>query len=1187
MWAAKMRANSTNMLKKNGLKKINKIIHEMNKADRYNDRWEQELGAHGALREFWGKLKDQPIGNDCSKRALTLFGYKRPNSYADLTEAFNDFKSQYLEILGGEQATSYTINIEIDQLFNVVDKLQFKDLSETLDSDLADLCFNILVLKHNEKLQGRLRNYCDLVYINPDFYIEDEGYKFNVVAEFKRKFDLGADDFANMLDESLSSGDNLIQSGNYYPRKMLLQYCSYDLGRTKKAFKNLLTNDFSNIKEKVDDFAQTFQEIHKEMQQQGKIEKDIANTYVDYRLLSFLLATIYPEKCFYTKYNEYSSLMKDLEPKNIIQESGQGNKFVLFTNFAEFLKRFLEKEQLFLDVHTKLTRDSEYKDDSLSWGVWDFIYTCSRHVIDKTSWIFQGNPERFDLLAYLAEPGKKSWSVNQNRKRIGYGDRVYFWKSGENAGIYAYGYTASGPQKRAEKDPEREFGNWKVDVEVKRFLGDKFIAREQLMANEVLANSKIITNPQGTNFLLSKDEAEEIEKMIKNEAETEKIRYWQIAPGPNAQYWEDCLEGSFICVGWDELGDLANVKSKEQLERIYRKAYPADSSHKLKLGIGQLWNFLSLREGDKIIANKGKQALIGAGVVTGKYRFDESRKRYKHLIDVKWYDTYERKIPDKYLGKFGKTILELEKKEFEELTRRDKVSYYNFFLEEGFRFPKEVLTDYLLCLKTKPFVILTGISGTGKTKIAQLFAEYFAPDEVKEITRPLPLNEEGVFYYKVNKSFLKYGFTLSRDMEEVLLLPDRGESKEIKVNFNRASELARFSYVVRTDAPDCSQIRFRKGIRNWLKENLQIGDWVRIEVMQESEPEEQELELEIYLPEIKQEKLVSDRYVFISVRPDWMDCKGLLGFYNLITQEYQPTEFLKLLLRARDEYRDNSSNPKPYFVILDEMNLAKVEYYFSDFLSCLESRRIKDGEIRQEPIILHDNPSDIEFTDSEGETYIIPPKLEVPLNVFFTGTVNVDETTYMFSPKVLDRANVIEFNQVNLLDELDQSTEFSLGDGAIDETVLTDNLAGVIATRQEFEKLSEDLKKEIASLHRILESYNMHFGYRVANEIACFLNNAMQMIGNDSVNVALDLQILQKILPKFHGNKQRLEEPLLKIFQYVLNEPSSIDELKDELKNEEADWDSRLTKAKYSRSANKIYRMLKILNNQGFVSFIE
>ena len=118
------------------------------------------------------------------------------------------------------------------------------------------------------------------------------------------------------------------------------------------------------------------------------------------------------------------------------------------------------------------------------------------------------------------------------------------------------------------------------------------------------------------------------------------------------------------------------------------------------------------------------------------------------------------------------------------------------------------------------------------------------------------------------------------------------------------------------------------------------------------------------------------------------------------------TRSLKLLLRARAEEKKAEAageKPHPFFVILDEMNLARVEHYFSDFLSAQESG---------EDIPLHENEA-IESGESESGPQV-PRQLKVPGNVLFTGTVNVDETTYMFSPKVLDRAFTIEFDQVDL-----------------------------------------------------------------------------------------------------------------------------------------------------------------------------
>ena len=144
-------------------------------------------------------------------------------------------------------------------------------------------------------------------------------------------------------------------------------------------------------------------------------------------------------------------------------------------------------------------------------------------------------------------------------------------------------------------------------------------------------------------------------------------------------------------------------------------------------------------------------------------------------------------------------------------------------------------------------------------------------------------------------------------------------------------------------------------------------------------------------------------FELIAVGADWTDNRNVVGFVNYLrlsghgkTPTYQSTNLLDLLLRART----NSS--KPFFLILDEMNLSHVERYFADFLSAMES---KAAEIN-----LHTEGGEAEGLPLEpGGQAVVPRKLALPSNLFVIGTVNVDETTYMFSPKVLDRANVIEF----------------------------------------------------------------------------------------------------------------------------------------------------------------------------------
>jgi len=380
---------------------------------------------------------------------------------------------------------------------------------------------------------------------------------------------------------------------------------------------------------------------------------------------------------------------------------------------------------------------------------------------------------------------------------------------------------------------------------------------------------------------------------------------------------------------------------------------------------------------------------------------------------------------------------------------------YEFFESKGFYFAQEILTRYFLSLKTKPFVILTGISGTGKTKIAQIFADYICQDEGKD----------------------------------------------------------------------------------------------------------------------EKEK----RIAFISVRPDWMDNKGLLGFYNILDETYHETPFLNLLLEAWD-------NPdKPYFVILDEMNLSKVEQYFSDFLSIMESRT--PDNTKGEPLFLHSMGKVGTLAEKE-----IPGRIHIPANVFFTGTVNVDETTYMFSPKVLDRANVIEFNEVDLggyISGSGKEDRFRLADPDVTKDII-DRKVEPFCSRTDFEEFTTiigDDDNPIEELLNRLKEYNLHFGYRVVNEMSRFVWLSKDFLGDEfDLEESFDIQILQKILPKFHGTQGKLEQPLRDLLSFCFGQAVPGENLIDEMIQKADGLDEE---AVYPRSAKKIAQMLKNLQTQGYTSFIE
>jgi hypothetical protein len=450
--------------------------------------------------------------------------------------------------------------------------------------------------------------------------------------------------------------------------------------------------------------------------------------------------------------------------------------------------------------------------------------------------------------------------------------------------------------------------------------------------------------------------------------------------------------------------------------------------------------------------------------------------------------------------------------------------------KRGFHFPREIVSRYLLSLKTKPFIILSGISGTGKTKLAQLAAEYYnqqptAPIQVHE----RPVDSERAFYLPVTQATLtsgtirpsldQYDYFNPSDVEETRTLTVRvenvlGATGDQTIRINNRSQVS-------GAGREYLSISLPMTLRKALVDNgVTPQDYLRFEIIEEFK----RFSVMLYRPELVEVVEPPEfRYAFVSVQPDWHNNVGLLGAYDPDTQTYERAAALELILRAHRSYTEaleHGTTPPPYFLILDEMNLARIEHYFSDFLSVLESRRYDDdGRIVQERINLHNLPKPPVWIDEIGVCYEIPSDIEVPPNVLFVGTVNLDETTHGISPKVLDRANVIE------CDKVDFDRFLFAGDGERDESpfelpparTATLKLGRIELGTQEITRELADRLTPLLELNHVLADVKRHFGYRVLNEIALFVRNARDLIGNgdDVIDAALDIQILQKVLPKF------------------------------------------------------------------------
>lgn len=333
------------------------------------------------------------------------------------------------------------------------------------------------------------------------------------------------------------------------------------------------------------------------------------------------------------------------------------------------------------------------------------------------------------------------------------------------------------------------------------------------------------------------------------------------------------------------------------------------------------------------------------------------------------------------------------------------------------------------------------------------------------------------------------------------------------------------------------------------------------------------------------------QFTLIPVRPDWSDPSDLLGYKDL-SGRFKPGPLTEVLVEARQP----ENRHKPYFVCLDEMNLARVEHYFSDLLSVLETQDWQGGEIRTQDLIsstLLDTPEDQVKFGSLG----------IPENVFLIGTVNMDETTHPFSKKVLDRANTLEFNYINLQQYPDFSMQEEAG-GATELTDLADPADPAdlnhLFLRSDYLQLVDayDAHKELVvrtterlvKINALLEDIHAHVGFRVRDAI-CFYMIYNARYGLMSEEEAFDWQLLQKILPRIQGSHSSVRRVLLNLIKDTLGNGAgvtiNIQDLMDDASPLYSRWNAGQTppQAKHPQSARKLAFMLRRLEEDGFTSY--
>ncbi len=418
----------------------------------------------------------------------------------------------------------------------------------------------------------------------------------------------------------------------------------------------------------------------------------------------------------------------------------------------------------------------------------------------------------------------------------------------------------------------------------------------------------------------------------------------------------------------------------------------------------------------------------------------------------------------------------------------------------GLQFPGAHLAAFFTALSAKGLVIRSGPSGVGKPGLALRFAEL--------LPNPGAAQSDLI---RLDHAHLEAGLPLPDAATRFFPMPRAGETRAATLVCDGAAHPAQIA-----GSNGGARLKFRGAARKWFAAHE--GESFALESDFESENARPTFRL-LRAPISSAED--ASNHLFLPVRPDWRDEKPLLGYFNPLANRYEWTPFLRFILRADAGFARGDG--LAYFVVLDEMNLARAEWYFADFLSILEAGRDQNGRTKE--------PLRLDF-DARATGELPPPTLFLPPNLVFVGTINADESAPALSPKILDRAWVLEapsadFRAYDAQRDENWSASESQKQRLLalftrDGRFAVPNKSLVAAQLEKHPARREDL----AVLNDALQPFGAGFGFRVFDEILTFCALGAQNGLFETEKAAFDCAVSLKIGARFRGARGALDEAL-------------------------------------------------------------